>query len=549
MLFERTQTEMAVYRALERGSKAMTREMLNDLLEVAMTTWKPEGYDAHQLDLRLRYEGRSLTLHRRARSVRYPATFTSMPDVNFNWVHLIAGVDASVYDYEPERFLVGPDKERLEDEDDDAKAFKELVRLAQLATVMPEVERRAMVARTIFTRVRWRPDFTDEGVPLERGGRPLIEPYWPNDVYVIPHHSRPEDLSTCIALIARSTGPTSPQMSGERGQLIEVRGAKLHDTTWYEVWTRPVQENPDGSIARLGRWSVELANLKGERILPFGTVDAEYPGKRLPWAVYRAGIATGCIYVDEDRDTASAVDALNVNWSNIVYVGDMQGHDQLFTTGHTVEKEQIVVGPDAKLALGPGEGAQFISPNPKIEALLEVNKGFMRTLAVTRRQSPDAYATERGPPLTGVSRRIANEPQDKARRERSHEAVSFEQAQLLPILLDCASYWGEHAFPDDVQPRMTPKEPPEFEDPEAKQRRSVQARDARLIDDARAATEAGWYRSEDEARTALTKIEEERPKPTGLPPPAGGLMRAALKAAEGAEDEDEDEPEADDEER
>lgn len=546
MLFERSQTEVAVYRALERGSKSLTREMLTELLDVAMTSWKPEGYDAHQIDLRLRYEGRALALHRRARAVRYPATSVAMPDVNFNWMGLIAGVDASVYDYEPERFLVGADKQRLDDDDDSAVAFADLVRTAHLARVMPEVERRAMVAKTVFVRVRWRPDFTDEGVPLERGGRPLVEPYWPNDVYVIPHHTRPEDLSTCVALIARSTGPSSPQMSGEAGRLIELRGTKLHDHTWYEVWTRPVQENPDGSIARLGKWSVELANLKGESILPFGVQDSEYPCKRLPWAVYRAGIPTGCIFVDEDRDTALATDALNVNWANIVYVGDMQGHDQLLTAGHTVDKEQIAVGPDVKLALGPNETAQFISPNPKIEALLEVNKGFMRTLAVTRRQSPDAYATERGPPLTGVSRRIANEPQDKARRERAHESTSFEEAQLLPILLDTATYWGEHAFPDDVRPRMTPKDPPEFEDPEAKQRRSISARDARLIEDARAAVESGWYRNEEEARTALEKIEADKPKQSMLPF-AGVPMSPAQRALEEAEgkpkpdDEEEDE--------
>jgi hypothetical protein len=530
VLFDRSQAELGVLRAIERGSQHLTKTMLVDLLNVAASSWKPLGYDEHQLRLRLRYEGRALELHREARRKRYPATFARMPDVSFNWTGLVAQVDSAVYDYEPDRYLEGADGERLPNDDPASQAFGKLVRDAQLALRMPELERRAMVARSVFALVTWLGAF-DEANP--RAGKPCIELYWPSDVYVIPHASRPTDLTSAVALIARRSGPTglAPLAPTERASLIPIGGTSVDDRTWYQVWTRPVEERPDGSIKRFGPWSVEHANLRGESYLAFGATDAEYPLPHLPWCVYRVGNAEGCPYVDEDRDFPALVDALNVNWSNIVYVSDMQGHDQPVISGHTTEAADVVVGPDTPIKIGPGETAQLLSPNPKLVDMLGINKTMMRTLAITRRQSPDAYATEPGPPLTGVSRKIANEPQDKARRERAHVAVDFERSQLLPLLLEVSEEWGDYGIPTGLTPCMTPRDPPDFEDPEARQRRSIEAADKGWIDDARGATEAGWYKSRDEAETALEALGAG---PDPASPDAPSPMDAALKKGEAA---------------
>jgi hypothetical protein len=554
VLFERSAIEVEALRALERGSKRMTKAMLTSLLSVAMGEWKPARYDIEQVALRLRYEGRAAAIYRAARVRRYPATGRTMPDLAFNWVSLVANVDAAVYDYEPERYLVGADDKRLEDETPAAKSFANLVRDAQLAVRMPELERRAMAARTMFAQVTWLGAF-DESNP--RAGKPEVELYWPSDVYVIPHHTRPTDLSTAVALIARRSGPNglSPLIEGDVERLVSVADGSppFADSTWFVAWTRPCEEHPDGTIKRFGPWSAEYVNLRGESYIPFGSTDAESPLSRLPWCLYRVGMPQGCPYVDEDRDFPIVGDALNTTWSNLLHVADMQGHDQLFVAGSETDKQEVVLGPDVVLKIGAGETAGMLSPQPKLEAMQAIATEAMRALAVTRRQSPDAYATEPGPPLTGVSRRIANEPQDKARRERAHIAVDFEQQDLLPILMEVGSYWGEYQGLDgDVRPRMTPKDPPDFEDPEARQRRSVQARDAKLISDARCAVESGWYRSEDEAREALDKIKAEAPPPVALPFGAQPLSRAAraLEEMEGKpkpeDKDDEEQPEGDD---
>jgi len=533
----------------------MSKSMLTALLTASLSDWKPARYDAEQLALRQRYEGRAAGIYRAARMRRYPTSGLTMPDVAFNWTALVANVDAAVYDYEPERYLVGADDKRIGDDTPAAKSFANLVRDAQLAVRMPELERRAMATRTMFTQVTWQGAF-DESNP--HAGKPTVETYWPSDVYVIPHHTRPTDLETCVALVARRSGPNGlgPLVEANPDNMVQLvdTSAPFADSTWFVAWTRPVEENADGTIKSFGPWSAEHVNLKGESYIPFGSTDAESPLSRLPWAAYRVGTPQGCPYVDEDRDFPIIGDALNTTWSNLLHVADMQGHDQLWVSSTQTEKNEIAVGPDKLLKLAGGDTAGLLSPNPKLEAMQAIATETMRALAVTRRQSPDAYATEPGPPLTGVSRRIANEPQDKARRERAHIAVDFEQGDLLPILMEVGRYWGEYeGLSDDVRPRMTPKDPPDFEDPEAKQRRSISARDARLISDARCAVESGWYRSEDEAREALEKIKAEAPAPSMLPFGArpGSPMQRALEDAEGKpklpDEEDDDEQPKDDE--
>lgn len=543
MLFERSQTELAVLEALERGSKLLTKEMLEALLSLSIGSWKPAFYDTHQRLVRQRYEGRAVAIHRRARMNRYPTSWQHMPDVSFNWTALVASVDASVYAYEPKRFLVDDDEEALPDDSDEAKAFARLVKDAGLASVMPEMERRLMAARTVFGRIGWEGGFDDDGTPLDRGGCPRIDLYWPQDVYVIPHPSRPTSLETAVALLARQSGVSGMAGDGlrnDRSDLMSIAGTMFGVGTTFEVWTRPIEEKPDGTIAKLGPWSVERADLRGGSAVPFGSDDSLYAGQRLPWFVAHASMPAGCPYVDEDHDTHHITDALNVGWSNVLFVADTQGHDQPVISGNTVEAADVAVGPDVPIILKTGDSATMLSANPKLAEMLEIGKTAMRTLAVTRRQSPDAYATERGPTLTGVSRKIANEPQDKARLERQHPAVVLEERHVMPILLEQARLWGDgfDVIGEDLSGRMTPRDPPEFEDAEARQRRTVLAEDVGYISKPRAAVESGWYRTEEEARAALEKIKEEAPPPSALPlaPSAPSAMQAALLAAEAGKD-------------
>lgn len=514
MLWDPPDTLRLAMRALDRGARRLTREMLEALLQNCATSWKPAGYDRAQIELRARYEGNATAIYQRARRERFAATWARMPEVNHNWVGLIASTDAAVYDLEPERYLER-NGERLAPESEGALSFARLIDDAKLAIQLPELERRAVVSRQVFAHVCWR-SALDAASP--RAGVPEVELYWPHDVYVLPHHSRPTSLDTCVALLARQAGPSG---FGGLGSNVEgtswfqaAPGAGFSPSTWFQVWTRPAEEAPDGTLLRLGPWSVELANLRGESTLPFGSTDATSPLQRLPWAVYRVGIASGCPYVDEDRDLGPTVDALNVNLANVSFVADMQGHDQPWVQGTSEQAQNVIVGPDAPLRLMPGESAGLLSPNPKIDAMLENADKSMRMLAVTRRQSPDAYATERpGQPPSGVSRRIANEPQEKARRERRLLARVFEEQELLPILLEHAIIFGDYPGIDlALVPKMIPTLPPEIESRDDVQRRAIEARDAGMISAARAAVEAGWYPDEATAQIEIEKINPPRDK-------------------------------------
>ena len=462
MLFQDAETERL--RALiATQSIAWTAEEVQYLLAACQDA-KPSGYDKHQLGVRLRYEGRGRAYTEAALVERFPLTHNAMPRITLPWLRLKAAQDAGFYQLPPTRTA---------DPEATTEALLDLVARSDWDATAPEFERRALAAGTMFAHVGYD----------QVTGRPRVSMYWPSDVGVVCHPSAPHDFTRCILLMARASSPYGD------------------DGIWYNVWTREYTDADDGQPESFGTWRSHLISDKGDSLLAPSDPRTQYDGI-LPWVCVQMGVSAGSVYVDQDRDIVDVVDALNVSKCSEQYTLDMQGHTPVVYAGHQVESSTLRTGPDAVMTIGPGENLTTLALDPKLTEIRESRVLAMRELAITSRNSPDAYATEPGPPLSGVSRKIANAPHDQKVREDSYTWKAFEERQLLPVLVDVHNRFSGEAPINATSFTVTPRQASDFEDPEAKQRRLRDAVDAGWVTPARAAVECGLYGSIAEAEQA-----------------------------------------------
>lgn len=473
MLFEPITAD--IRRIIERGSQRVTKDML-DSLKMAALHYKPShDYDSLITGIRHRYDGAGSQYIRQAISRRYPSSGDRMPILPFNFIQRVAEVDASVYDWPPTRevFYQGePDPERQAQLDD-------LLSRARIDPVMVEAERRVAVAKTVFVRIGWDP--VRDAIQLGL--------YWPSDVMVVPYWSRPSDLSTAVAIMAR------------------VRSPKGDRTTWWEVWTRPAEPEPDeNGMPVLGPISVELVSEEGESMLPFGSTDALYEeGLPMPWVALHAALPQGSPFAQADRDLPVIADEINVGWSNLLLTADYQAHDEVVYKTNREVTGLIAAGPGQAHKIGLDEDLQVLSHSADMAAQFNILDRATKTLAVTRGQPEDAYSTDGGQVLSGVSRKVKNLPATKRRMQQSWFAVYFEETALLPGMAAVSDVYGQTSILDEageVTFRVTVEDEPEFEDPDAKQRRVLELKDAGLISEAETMVELGYYHSLSDAVAA-----------------------------------------------
>lgn len=462
-------------RIIERGSQSVSKEMLHDLKNAAMMYKPSHDYDSLITGIRHRYDGAGSQYIKQAIGRRYPSSGDRMPILPFNFVQRVAEVDASVYDWPPTRevFFQGePDPERQAELD-------ELLSRARIDPVMVEAERRVAVAKTVFFRIGWDP--VRDAVSLGL--------YWPSDVLVIPHWARPSDLSTAICVMARIKSP---------------RGDKK---AWWEVWTRPAEDELDeNGMPQLGPISVEMVSEEGETMLPFGSEDALYEeGLPMPWVALHSALPQGCPFAYADRDLPVIADEINVGWANLLLTADYQAHDEVVYKTNREVTGLISAGPGQAHKIGTDEDLQVLTHSADMAAQFNILDRATKTLAVTRGQPEDAYSTDGGQVLSGVSRKIKNLPATKRRMQQSWFSVYFEETALLPGMAAISDLYGQTNILDEageVSFRMTVSDEPEFEDPDAKQRRVLELKGENLISEAEAMVELGYYGSLSDAVAA-----------------------------------------------
>lgn len=487
VLFSDSETER-LNALVERGARAWSADELKWLRRY-VEEHMPPNYVEHQRGVRQRYTGHQREFIESALIKRFPRTHERMPRFTLPLLRFFAAADAGVYRLPPERAVVDESGADVE-ADDVKKRFAAIVGRAGLDAKMPEVERRAIAARTIFVSPRWQPSFD-----RTRPAHVRLDLYWPCDVGVVCHAAQPGNLDAALIVIARTSRPAP-------------KGVE-----WFELWARSAVDDASGQPKSFTPWRVHLVSSDGEYLIPPDDdrtlyVDADGNPLPLPWCVVQLGEANGGVYVDEDRDLVDVVDSINVARSAEQYALDMQGHTPIVYRGNERKENEIAWGVDEITRIGGGEFLDPIELNPKLAEMRDSRTLTMRELGIVRR-NPVGYALNEGAAVaSGVARQIENEPHEAVLDENAQAFRDFEQMQLLPAILAVHNAFSGEPL-EAAGFRVAHRRPPPPEDPEAKQRRVDADVAARRISPARGAVELGLY---PDIASAVAKMGPESDK-------------------------------------
>lgn len=441
-----------------RGPEMMTRGDIETILEVGRRH-KPPGYDEWASGVRLRYEGKQENIIRDALAKRYPESYRRMAIIGINWLRMFAENDSGSYAKAPARNLIGQNGAVVGD-GPQVQRFVDIVKKSCVDDVLADFETKVLAAGTMFGVVDW--DALDNA--------PRITTHWPADTICVCHMSAPADIRRAYIFAHKITSP-----SGIADESI-----------WWRVFVRSYENGADGNPV-FSPWSVQIISDGGRVYRDGGEPVVQYDGI-LPVFVAHSGIPHGSIYLDIDRDITNVCDALNVSKSNEVYILDSQGHTPLYYAGDALEAAQIDWGPDKMVKIGGNEVIQSVTMSPAFADMREGRKLALRELAISRSNNPDAYATEPGPPLSGVSRRVQNIQHQRKLNRLAHGFVRMEETQLWPIVFDMSDGAGASPQLSGLQVQVIPDTEDEYEDQESVGRRIGDALDRRLISPAAAAS-------------------------------------------------------------
>lgn len=479
-----------------------------DALRDRARRFKPSGYDEDQRNRRDHLEGNTLPQTVAALKRRFPKTFDEFPRLSFSLLRHVAITDAGAYETPPERWIEfgginlaelrrdesgavvrkddgTPVDIDLDDAEERSSQFANLVREARLNLKKREQERRLMAGKTVFAFVGW--DQTRH--------KPIVRYYYPCDVDYIPHHSAPEDLDAAVCLMVRVQGPETEE-----------------EQEWTDLWHRTATDLDDGTV-EYGPWIAERIGSKSGSTPLYGD-DGVYPLRRFPWMALHDGLPDGSVFLDVERDLVDVANEYNANWCSHLRIADMHGFPPVFITGaEHLDGREMEIGPGRAVPLPEGALPQQFSSDVN-SALTEANAGMLHVLSTTRQQSQGAYEPSAQAPASGVARQIQRIPQKRALDERKLIYKDFEESKFLPVLVEVSDYWGgtsiahkprvgtqstEPGEPLDVAYRVQFADEPEYEDPEARQRRERERYDLGLITYATLSVRLGEYDDEDEA--------------------------------------------------
>jgi hypothetical protein len=473
---------------VRRSREKWDADEIGALLQAA-EAHKPAGYDRHHATVERLYRGQQIETLKIALRQRYEITGVDMSPLAINILRTSAHLDAQAYRRAPERHLeVNGERPGTTRVDVDgapmpvapqhaerAERFRALVGLARLGLIMPEADRRCMASGTIFLRPSW-----PVALPrlARRQSRPRIDLYWPHQVQVIPHPDAPGDLWACLAAMFSVAGPSTD------------KGEAWHLIFWRDDVGGPIQ--------------VQKISTKGRNAGPPETLLT----RSMPCVAMHSGLSQESVFHDVDRDLVDAQNFVNVSLTNWGFKDDLQGHAERVITGtHGLKAggPKITGGPGAAITLPPGADMKVLQYGHDLTGLDGVEK-ILRMFGMSRQQSPDAWASEPGPPLSGVSRIVQNIEPNSKRDENVARFAEMEELELLPLLVDLADVYGQKTLGGRIgdvagityHTRFAP--PEQFEEPEAKRLRAQLMQGSGWISPAAAAVMGGAYRTVDEAK-------------------------------------------------
>lgn len=467
----------AIIEQIRDAAGVWTPEQLKALLTAGRKQRAPD-FELTVKGLAIRYMGDQQGAVRSALRQAFPRTGDKMPVDPVNWLRFFARQDSGVYSSQAKRDLVGEDGTPIDETDPRAIEFAGALDEIAIDVLMPEMERRAAAGvRSSVVVVGFR------RVGQDDRGKCVAHLYWPHDVVTIAHPSAPDDPNALWFVALRQT---TDRVDGSA------------DVWW--VWSREFVEDESGNLVSFSPWTHRRASEDANKV----TASETYDGV-LPVAFLRTEGASGGFWPEPDRDLIVNVDALNVARSNRQHVVNMQAHSQLIYSGTMRETSEFVVGPDAAVQVGNGETLQYLTPSANHSAIDASASRDLSELGVSRGNSPDAYSVEPGSPQSGVSRIIANAPHDQRIAEQRPIFRSFEEQQLLPIVINVLQMFDPDAPSDfgNVRPVVTLGVAKAYEDDATKTQRVLDLLTAKIIDEADARVMLGMSKDRAEALAYL----------------------------------------------
>ncbi len=506
MLFTDTETSrMAAL--IQEGARQWSKGEL-EFAKAFGAAQKPQGYDKHIARIAQRYRGDSAPILRELAQRRFPSRAELLQPLALNRLRAVAAADSGVYRLPPDVTpLDAVAAQPLPDNDEKRSRLATVLREGRVDSLRPEIERRSIAALTLFVKPRWvRP------IGAARGGRLKLDLWWGNDVACVCHPSDPGNIDLAVMFLARTA----------------FAGVSTSDE-WYSLWVRTYEDDENGAPAKFGPWRVHNVSSSGVYSIPPDdprTLYVDNLGNPLPspWTVVQLGEASGTIYVDPDIDMPVVLDHLSLDASAEMLARDLQAFTPVVYKGNQKQAAEVRWSPADVVQIGAGEDLVPLPLSPLLEEMRSGRQAVERELATARRNDPNAYVSEPGPPQSGVARMIQQAPHEAVLDENSLVFQAWEETQLLPAIVQVHDAFSGNPLLGPLKFSVKMRRPSQPEEPEAKQRRLQADVDAGLITSARMAVELGHYATIDDAvKTGVSNtLKAAAPVPAGLAAFGGG---------------------------
>ena len=422
---------------------------------------KNVGYDEHISKLRDYYEKNQAPHVKGLLHKFFPATAPEMMPSVYNIIEKAAELDANSYRLPPSRELLNPSE--LNDN------FQELLKKWPLESIMHETERRLMACKTMFLRLNWPSSLAEE---MGRDPKPEITILYPDKVHVLADERAPSDIQAARVVIV---------------DISTRRNRK------YELWER---------IGREIYFSV-FTDDKAP------TQKTKWAGSCMPFVAFQAGLAQDSVYLDRDRDIVNTQEAINMELSDRDWSQKYVSHPMLVHVGGNAKGQKLRMGSNIIQPINIGEDLKAIKLDVVDDSLKQIEHK-VKMAGIERRQTVDAWSTDRKTPLSGISREITNIGSNEKRLEHQKYYREVEKEQLLPLILEISHLYA--GFPKVENPEFLIKFNREkvYEDPTAKTNRVAVMQDKGWISPATAAVMSGLYSSKEEAVNAGVSDEIEK---------------------------------------
>lgn len=472
MLF--TDTESARLKAIIEDTARQWSAKELEQIKKRSEDVKPPAYDEVSRRVAEQYEGNQGPQLDAALQKRFRNGHSSMAGVRLNRMAHVARADSGVYRLPAVRTLVDATGQQVPATDPRAALFAKLVESSEINALAPEIERRSIVAKTLFVRSTWQAGLGG------KEGKVSFEVFWPHDVSVICHESGPTNF--------------------DRAYIVLVKTSSTPEETWYSLWCRTPIEDEAGNLVEFTPWRVHVVSSRGTYQMPPDDPRTLYVDNMgnplpLPFSLIHLGIPAGSVYVPPDRDLPDFLINLNVDATAERFKHDLQSHTPVVFRGSSKQASEIAWGAGELIHLPDNQdNLETLTLDGHLQESRDMRGQFEGDLAKVRGQNPNQYLTKPSAPESGVARLISQQSHEAVLDENELRFASWEKTQLWPITLSVYdAFSGNPVRFGDVTVDVKMRRQAIIEEPETKQRRLQADVDAGVISQARYAVEMGYY--------------------------------------------------------